>query len=255
MRKHQRRKTSSVLNQIDNLSTQRSNQSSARLPSVYSPPNLNNKEKVGRVTSSIELEVHLTVRPLVELSRRKVSLLLENYLYRVTLEGIDLEGYLYIEWMNNYLRGNRDPYELKEEKERLVIRLSDLLLRSCRENWTTLGERSPVDKEVTYWIHNLLDPTGRKFSSRKIYYQLEKFLEFRTVPVSSVFEREGNSIRYSSYCKGYGESRRMGRRQKTRPSFELDGKETSKPGEVSLEFISIYFSLNLLEEKLKMKRA
>jgi hypothetical protein len=184
-----------------------------------------------------------------------VSLLLEAYLIRLVREGWDLSSYLVLEWMNGYLRGSKDPYELKEEKERLVIRLSDILLQSVRNQPTLLDSKQTIDSDVTYWITTLLDPTGRKYASRKIHYHLEKFLEVRAVPVSSIYEREGHSVRYSSYCKGYGESSRMGRRQKTRTSFELDGKEPSRQGEIPLSTLEIYFHLNLLEEKLRLKRA
>lgn len=183
------------------------------------------------------------------------GLLLENYLYRVTLEGFDLKAYIYIEWMNSYLRGSILPEELKEEKERIVVRLSDLLLESFSGKEILIDDYSPVDRDVVFWIRELLDPTGRKFSSRKIYYQLEKFLSLRAVPVTSIYERDAHSVRYSSYCKGYGESSRMGRRQKTKFSYELDGREPAKQGEISLDRLGIYFSLNLLELKLKMKRA
>ena len=64
--------------------------------------------------------------------------------------------------------------------------------------------------------------SDRKYQSRRKIYNLEKFLLVKIEDVNSVFERSSNSVRYSSYCKGYGESGRSVRKQRTRYSFELD---------------------------------
>jgi len=259
MRNWKRNKSLNPVSQNDNLSTKTSNEFLPRLPSDYSLPIQSKGGKEDRVLSSLSCEVHLTVRPKVELSKKIVSLLLENFLLRVTFENFDLYSYLLIEWMNSYLRGNLDSDEVKFEKERQVIRLSDLTLLSMRNQEIPLGEKFPLNLEVQELIKEFLDPSGRKYSSRKIYYAFEKFLEVRAVPVSSIFEREkGTSIRYSSYCKGYGESSRMGRRKKTPPSFELDGitEDTRlRTSDISsLLNIQKYFRLNILEQKLRMKK-
>jgi len=62
----------------------------------------------------------------------------------------------------------------------------------------------------------------RKYQARRLIYNLEKFLLVKIEDVNSVFERSSNTVRYSSYCKGYGESGRSVRKQRTRYSFELD---------------------------------
>jgi len=260
MRNWKRNKSLNPVSQIDNLSTKTSNEFSPRLPSDYSLPNPIQKEKrADRVLSTLQLDCHFTVRPKVELSKHSVSLLLENYLLRLTFEGFDTYSYFLVLWMSDYLRGSLDSDEVKVEKDRQVIRLSDLVLLSFRNSDLLLGEKSPLDPEVTLLIKDFLDPNGRRFASRRVFWSLEKFLEVRTVTVESVFEREkGSSVRYSSYCKGYGESSSMGRRKKTPPSFELDGKTEDtrlRTSDISsILNIQKYFRLNILEQKLRLKK-
>jgi hypothetical protein len=71
---------------------------------------------------------------------------------------------------------------------------------------------------MSKWI-----PNKRTYFSRKASFQLNKFLQVQIVPIDTLIERSKGNVRYSSYCKGYGESSHMGRRQKTRTSAELDG--------------------------------
>jgi len=262
MRKHKNieveRFSNPIVSSISNQSSEPGTDLITRLPSDYSPPISALGGTEGRVSSSLSCEVHLTVRSKVELSRRSVGLLLENYLIRLTYEGFDLYSYLLVDWMSSYLRGSNDSDEIKIHKERLVIRLSEVVLRSFGKSDLPLGEKFTLLPEVLSTIRDFLDPSGRLFASRRIFWQLEKFLEVRSVLVTSVFEREKNSsTRYSSYCKGYGESSRMGRRKKTAPSFELDGKtEDIKIGSEFSSLLNIqkYLHLNLLEIKLKSKK-
>lgn len=259
MRKHQKEvKPLPVVNHFEFPTSEPGTGNLSRLPSDYSPPISALGGTEGRESSSLSCEVHLTVRTKVELSRRSVGLLLENYLIRVSREGFDLYSYLLIDWMSSYLRGSHQSDEIKVDKERLVIRLSEILLLSFGKSDLPLGEKFTVEKEVAEVINSFLDPSGRLFASRRIFWQLEKFLEVRSVLVTSVYEREKNSsTRYSSYCKGYGESSRMGRRKKTAPSFELDGStEEIKIGSEFSSLLNIqrYLRLNLLEIRLKVKK-
>lgn len=261
MRKHSNRKDENLttpVSQISSFESELGTEILTRLPSDYSPPIQTLGGINDRVSSSLSCDVHLTVRTKVELSRRSVGLLLENFLIRLTYEGFDLYSYLLLDWMSSYLRGSSDTDEIKIHKERLVSRLAELVLISFKGSELPLGEKFTLLPEVTSTIRDFLDPSGRLFSSRKIFWQLDKFLEVRSVLVTSIYEREKNSsIRYSSYCKGYGESSRMGRRKKTAPSFELDGKtDEIKIGSEFSSLLNIqkYFQLNLLEIRLKIKK-
>jgi hypothetical protein len=232
--------------------TQDSKRDSARLPSDYSPPiqkvrGVNDREQLSNL-----IDYQLTVRPKVDLTRYQMSMLLELNCFLVTKIGIDLTGWITIEFLWNRLLGSNKVWEIRDQNERRVLTLANMILLSSQNSWMTLGERTEINKSLlTYLEETEILPRERTVQSRLDYWKNEKFLEVRAVRLDVFMERESQSIRYSSYCKGYGESSSMGRRQKTRPSPELDGDEERPEVILSLREIPNLLFLNLLELRKK----
>lgn len=233
----------------------RGSESSARLPSDYSPPSLKVRGVSERENLQSFSEYQLTVRPTVNLTRYQMSMLLTVLSYEVVNFGIDFTLWLTMEWLFSNLLGSKKVWEIRDEKERQVLTVSNIILLSTNQSWFQLGERTSLPLKITeYLLSENLIISERTYRSRVDFWYAERFLEVRAVRLDLYFERSVNSIRYSSYCKGYGESSRMGRRQKTRPSSELDGEDTDRPETViPLMEIPHLLYLNLLEIQKKYK--
>lgn len=260
MRKHSKIEKSLKGNQIlSNLSTRtlvglQPGYHGATLPQPI-PWKSNNK--IDRAFS-LTIASHITVRPKVELSRKRISLLLEQEIIRVCSEGFSLLDYFSFEWMFNYLVGNRKSLEITEKKMQLSVTLANLILLSYRDNWNLLYQTSKVNSEVLDFVENHLGKlSDQKYQSRKQIYQREKFLEVLIEDVQVIMDRSSNSIRYSSYCKGYGESGHSVRRQKTRHSYELDRDDSEAPfrerfsSDLELHYIE---DLYYLEQSIKLEK-
>lgn len=226
------------------------NLASARLPSDYSPPTpkvrgVNDREKLSNL-----IDYQLTVRPKVDLTRYHMSMLLELECWKASKNGIDLTSWLIIEYLWERLLGSNKVWEIRDPNERRVLTLANMVLLSSQNTWLTLGESTQLSESLlTYLKETELLPSDRTIHSRLDYWRNEKFLEVRAVRLDVFMERESESVRYSSYCKGYGESSSKGRRQKTRPSAELDGEEVRPEVVLTLKEIPNLLYLNLLEIK------
>jgi len=160
-----------------------------------------------------------------------------------------------IEHLMSLLFGQKtDPLDLGNEHERRLVSLSLSILRSVREFDFTPGETQKI--QLSYELKEFILKTElimdkRTYMSRKGHWNPEKWIRISTVAVETIFERSGNSERYSSYCKGYGESHKSLHYKKTRPSAELDGEEP-EPREIRLSEYQDLFNLNQLELRLKM---
>lgn len=231
---------------------------SPRLPSVYSLPVLQ-VEGIEKFPMSYSTDVNLTIRLRVkEFTRKQATLLLGQSLYEVANYGITLVDWMSLEFLYSYLLGQKQsPMELKNPKELELTLLLKIVLSSG--TWIELEGREQLPEDILSAIENCKwVPSWRTYSSRRNLFQLNKFLEVRLVPVDNIIERQKGTIRYSSYCKGYGESSRMGRRQKTRPSSELDGEpvDLEKDNLIKLPFqrISQILQLVTLEIKYSLRK-
>lgn len=250
MNRH-RRKTSGRSNQLP--IDLRGTESSARLPSVYSPTNLRVEGILEKFDSSNSIDYQLTVRPKVELTRYQVSMLLDIAVWKACEFGINLVDWIVIEWLFSNLLGSKKVWEVRDIKERRVLISANLVLLATTNSWLNFEEREKLsDSILSYLKDSDLLASRRTIASREDYWKVSKFLSVRAVRLDVFLERESNTTRYSSYTKGYGESSRMGRRQKTRPSSELDGIDTERP-EVSLTLkeVPYFLYLNLVEVKRK----
>lgn len=252
-----KRKPDLSLDSLPILNSSRGSESSARLPSNYSPPTLQVKGSSEEYFGAISFDVQMTVRAKVDFTRKQLCMLSGLALSEVAREGLSLSDWMVLEWLYSSLLGNKqDYYERKDSKEfELTLLLKVVLLGGT---WMGLEEKRQLPEDIQKLIlSSKLVPSGRTLSSWKQSWDLKKFIEIRAVPLDVLLERSKNTTRYSSYCKGYGESSRMGRRQKTRPSAELDGEDVDlqKDQTVRLELtqISQILTAVLLELKYSQK--
>lgn len=230
-------------------------ESSARLPWDYSRPTLavGGVEKYQLIHS---VDVNLTIQLKVkEFTRKQATLLAGQALYQVAHEGLTLGDWMVIEFLYSYLLGQKlEPFKVKNLKELELLLLLKVVLLSG--TFIGLVEKVQLPEDILLLLENSKwVPNKRTWFSRKDLFRLDKFLYVRIVPVDDLIERSKDTIRYSSYCKGYGESSHMGRRQKTRPSYELDGEpvDLEKEVEIPLSSIDTFLQLALIEIKYSLR--
>jgi len=229
-------------------------ESSARLPSDYSPPTLaieGSEEYFG----AISFEVQVTVRSKLELTRKQLCMLAGLALSDVAEFGLGLSDWMVLEWLYSSLLGNKQEYwERKDPREfELALLLKITLLAST---WMGLEGKVHLPQDVQELIlGSKLVPTGRTKASWRQSWNIAKFIEIRAVPLELLLERSKSTERYSSYCKGYGESSRLGRCQKTRPTAELDGEPIPEEEEIceNLEIPGIITTLTAIQLERKYK--
>jgi hypothetical protein len=260
-------KEASMKNKNENLNSQDSSfplfteetEFSSRLPSVYSPPKLSVKKSKGRFPISLSTDVNMTIRLKVsEFSRKQATILAGQALFEVAQSGISLGEWMILEFLYSYLLGNKlDPFELKNPKEFEISLLLKVILSSVSwidpEGYEQLPQEILSLIEKSPWV-----PSLRTYSSRKSLFSLERFLVVRFVPIDNLIERNKGTLRYSSYCKGYGESRQTGRCKKTRFSAELDGEPVNLENEslikLPLQKIERILQLTMLEIKYTFQK-
>lgn len=197
-------------------------------------------------TFSLSLESHITIYTKVELSRKRVSLLLEQEIVRVLTEGFNLVDFFSFEWMMNYLIGSQSLHKINGKKMSVVVYAANLILLQYRDNWQFLYKKSQIHKKLKELLEEIFGKlSDRKYQARKTVYDLEKFLLVKIENVNSIIDRSQNSVRYSSYCKGYGEGGRSARHQSTRYSYELDRDDSETEPE---EFFSFDLSIHNQED-------
>lgn len=226
-----------------------------RLPSDYSQPTLKVEgfEQNQMIFSS---DVNLTIRLKVkEFTRRQATILAGQALYLVAQEGLSLNDWMVLEFLYSYLIGSKlEVWQIRDSKEFELSLLLKVAMMSVQ--WLDLREKVEIPQDVRLFILNSKwVPNKRTYSSRRNLFSLNKFLSVRIVSIDNLLDRSNDSQRYSSYCKGYGESSLTGRRKKTRPSAELDGEpvvlENDKLINFSLQRIQQIQDLLLLEIKYR----
>jgi len=233
------------------------NESSARLPWNYSPPTLK-VEGADQFPLIYSTEVNLTIQLKVkEFTRRQATILCGQAIYEVVHEGLSIGDWITLEFLYSYLLGSKnDPMRVKNPKELELLLLLKIILLSG--TWMKLEGKVQLPEDVLFLIENSKwIPNERTYYSRFFTFRIDKFLSVRIVPVDLMIERSKETVRYSSYCKGYGESSHMGRRQKTRPSAELDGEEihieTEEEVILPLELYGLIHYLEPLFEKYRQQ--
>jgi len=130
--------------------------------------------------------------------------------------------------LNEILLGNKvRASEIKDKYERQSVLTSQVIIRDLAGKALLLDELTQLSTQTRDLILNSRSlMTKDTYQSRLAHWRPERLLKMVTVPVDVIIERSGNSVRYTSYCKGYGEGTGTARRGKTPQCFELDGEET-----------------------------
>lgn len=197
-------------------------------PSVITEPPPNTNTAGGNeLISSLQSDYHLTVQLKIKLDRRQVSLLLGILCYQCTHSGVTFPMYLQLLHLNEILIGNKiRASEIKNKFERLSVELSQVIIRDLAGKSLTFNEPILVSKKTKeLLLRSKALMTRDVYKSRFTCWRPEWFLTLKTVPVDVIIERSGNSVRYTSYCKGYGEGSGRTRKGRTPECFELDGEE------------------------------
>jgi len=214
------------------------------------------------VVSETRLEIlssdyQLTSRTKITLDRRQQSLLLDVLNYQAVHYGVTFASYLFIEMLYSNLVGSKShPVEVKDEHERRVSFVAHIILQSLSSgDWILLGsDLIPLVETVrSRLLREDCLMSSHTYDSRCRHWRPEVFLEVRVVRLDVFCERSSGTRRYSSYCKGYGESHRTLHKKKTRPSFELDGSLTEVKESFLLN-LSQLLHLNLTEQLRKLER-
>lgn len=200
-------------------------------PGVSTVPSTNPEQRVEpKLNSLLRSDYHLTVQLGVHLERRQISLLLSVLSYQAIHFGVTFPMYLMILHLYEVLLGNKIRASLvKDRFERLSVLLSQVIIRDMAGKDLSFEEPVSVSsktRELALKSKALI--TKDTYKSRFVHWRPERFLRLKTVPVDVIIERSGNSVRYTSYCKGYGEGTGTARRGKTPICFELDGEETTE---------------------------
>lgn len=218
---------------------------------TQSPFGLKETERAERTT----IEYHLTISiPNSSLSQRDLSLLLEVLNYQAVHFGVNLVMYMAMLELYFRLMGSKtSPLQVKDKYIRLTLSVTEIICRTFRGKEFSLSpEHSLLVSSSTRKILMPYLMSKRTYGSRFRTWRPEKFLVVRIVPVDTIFERRPGSIRYSSYCKGYGESGPSAHRKKLKPSPELDAREERSPDEVEEDFLFLRCTdpVHLLTESL-----
>jgi hypothetical protein len=203
------------------------------------------------------MEFQMTITTKVErLSAKQASMLATVVLMDVLEQGVDITGYLLLEYLYSFLSRNQEVLKITIEKHRRIALILELFLNVVRGTWFSMSERVLLGEQTVKWFTNLdWLPTVRTLASWKNYWQVEKFFQVRIVPLEHLMERSGYSTRYSSYCKGYGDGGHISRVKKTPYDSELDGDGTDRdPPGISLLDFEMYQSLILSIESEKARR-
>jgi hypothetical protein len=229
-----------------------------RVASDGSQSNSSQEEKERtELLNSISCDYQLTVRLRnTSLTRRQLSLLLAILNYQVAYFGITFGMYLMLDHLYSILCGNKvEPIDIKDKFIRETVFVSKIILSSVSSRPLSLVfcTMIPLDLQRALSSNNLL-MTRRTYGSRYSVYRPEALLEVLTVPLDILMNRVlANTVPFSSYCKGYGESHPNARKSKTKPSAELDRVDEEKDY-LRLEDIPTLLLLNQLEQRYKYRK-
>jgi hypothetical protein len=211
--------------------------------SFATPPTLSFGEVTTENLSQLSMEFMMTIQSSVEqLTKKQASMLLSILNVDILRDGMDFNGYLTMEYLFNFLLKSHTPLEEQFEETRKSLLVSQLILTATRGEWITLGEREKLSDEVIKEIHlTSWIPSDRTVNSWRPHFDLQKFLKVRIVRLDSFETENRDSVRYSSYTKGYGEGGKLSPVKKTPFSFELDGDYSEKePPKLDLLELSKY---------------
>lgn len=177
--------------------------------------------------SDIKIEYHMTIEITnSSLSRKQLSLLLGVLNFQAVYYGVNLNMVLALWELYFRLLGNKSSSkEIREPQIRLCLTVTEAILKFFKGSSFSgaSGEYLQIPEHIKVILGKGL-MSKRTYRSRFSCYRPEALLRIKIVPVDIQFlKRRKDSIPYSGYCKGYGESHPSARKLRTKPSAELDG--------------------------------
>lgn len=172
-------------------------------------------------------EDHGTIIIKNEAGRYRVSMVIKTLLAKYFAEsGLGFKEYWILLELSSYLQGLKPIWEIKDEHERHLLFISNLILK--------YGKIQGFRAYELLDLRELLDDSSLKvkvtnprvYGSLKEHWHWTRIVIVKIVPVDSRFlERQDYTERYNSYTKGYGEGSSRARKGKTPISAELDGED------------------------------
>lgn len=176
---------------------------------------------------TMNVEIQWTVRPKVKLNPYQESMILKYLVAECCADaGWSFENYLRAFYLYDQLSGSGGPRQIRDPRTRLVCLLAYVCLKYI-----------PVDGDlkceplIAFLQTDQFVSVNRRVLGSIIRWGGDNWLQVRAEPLELLLNRSGDSVRYSSYCKGYGEGGSLSAQTKrTRPSAELDGEDEDRPG-------------------------
>ena len=170
-------------------------------------------------------EDHGTIIIKNEAGRYRVSMVIKTLLAKYFASGLGFKEYWILLELGSYLQRNVPIWEVKDEYERHLLFISNLILKYGRIRGVRAQELLNIKKLLEDSELKVKVTNPRVYGSLKEHWHWSKIVSIRIVPVDSRFlERKEFSNRYNSYTRGYGEGSSRARKGKTPISAELDGE-------------------------------
>lgn len=185
----------------------------------------------------------MTISSKIKLGPKAAALLLTVLVVEGTEFGSDLANYLGLHYLLELCRVFVRRPNTNLDATKKAIALAEVYILMCSLDGTLgLLERKKLKPEQAAAIRTLSwYPNERTYKSWSHYYEPERYLEVKIVPVEQYLESENRlTQRYSGYTKGYHESGKGYRRDgmvygvgKTPFDPEIDEDRTSEPVDLS----------------------
>lgn len=215
---------------------------------------MRNKNRLTDISTPFYLTVRMSNH---SLTKKHIGLILDTLLYEIYQKSeIRLSQFLMVTHLFQILMGEKtEPTELNYRAASRVILVRSLIKALSDQEFLSEDMVGVLpEKHRQQALDSGVIISRRTYDSRRVHWKPEKWLAIRSVPVDELIERTGKSERYSSYCKGYGESHPSAHFKSTPPSAELDGEEPGPRVDFSLTELVTLLHLNSLDLAPKKSR-
>lgn len=190
---------------------------------------------------SIQQEFQMTIQPKEKLGPKAAAILLTVCCVEAIEKGSDLSSYLALHFLlelnQHFIRTSNTNLDATKK----AIALGEATMICLRgASWVGLLDRVRVREESEKKLRSLpWYPSLRTYRSWSVYYQPERLLELKIVPLEQYLEHPDGTQPYSGYTKGYHESGKGYRRDgkvygegKTPFSPEIDEDRERAPDDL-----------------------
>lgn len=217
---------------IGNYLQSKTEPSSSSLVASVIPPNRGPSKNRSGKTSALNVEIQWTVRPRRKLSQYEESMTLKYLVAEVLNDGQwGLENFLMAFYLLDRLSRSGYVRKIRDTRTNFVCLSAYIVLKyfPYEEIQYPEGLLNSIKELLTDPCYPVIFSRRALGGISKRFYPRDN-LEVRAEPLEKLLERSGSSIRYSGYCKGYGEGGSLSARtRRTRPSAELDGETEDRP--------------------------